>query len=680
MENNARKLQDHLNSILNELGSPINWTQEDAHQFYVKFCDPQLLSSRLILEIISVRELKNNNLLLKAAVLNRDTLTPFILPFSNDKWVVSFIVQKNGPEYKRGEILTALAEELKFNELPDEKDKRERRKLGMIFINVNSIQRASFETSLMAHFGEEIVKRIAERLGPLEKIAPLIVSHLQSQIKDEILILEAELNQRRNELLANLREQEMKLQEEYRWKEEQFDKEKSKLDQKLKRLEGQKKLISDEESLLDKRKQEIEEQKEALSKEAQRLEEYKRSLKSQFERFRLVHPLLGDEDNAISNDQTIHWSDQEDIIATIQGALHAQCNLQYERDIIECFIGALKTNQLIILHGPSGTGKSSLARGFSKIIKGAKTYTIRVQSSWTDKQDILGFFNPIDYQYVSTEFLDALVEAKKNPKSLYLICLDEMNLSHVEYYFAEFLSAREEENPKITLYSRQFQKQAYKMIESYITVDDKGQEVLDEQKLGQIKNDSERWRLQNCFDLCHRYPAEFEIPSNVRFVGTMNMDHTVKGLSPKVIDRSFVINLRYPENEKSLIEELEKIKVSELISVDLEKDLTVTVMDEDCRQKAEEINPMLDKLGGRLNRRALDQIGYYGSAVNSHLKFDQIVRGKILPRIQVSRNDETVEALKQLLQKLKNQSNISPLTENKIEEMLKQGRTITYWR
>ncbi|TCL52838.1 hypothetical protein EDD69_102245 [Thermolongibacillus altinsuensis] len=49
MENNGIKLQDHLNSLLDELGSPVNWTQEDAHQFYVRFCDSQLLGDRLIL-------------------------------------------------------------------------------------------------------------------------------------------------------------------------------------------------------------------------------------------------------------------------------------------------------------------------------------------------------------------------------------------------------------------------------------------------------------------------------------------------------------------------------------------------------------------------------------------------------------------------------------------------------
>ncbi|RAK20369.1 dynein-related subfamily AAA family protein [Anoxybacillus vitaminiphilus] len=629
----TKQLQQLLNTILNELGAPINWTQEKADQFYKEFCQsPEGLNNRLILKITDVINIQNEKKLFFGEVLNPDILSPFTLPFEDEEWNASFVLVNNTKSFEKGDIVIATPKALKIEMLQGERN-RERRMKEMISIRRDSVKGASFETRLMESLGDRIVEKLSEQFGSLEKLSHIILYEFERAYQDK----QDEIQQRWE--ILQKQEEEMRNKEEMNKKREQ-----------------------------------------ELNDKEQQLKEYESELLSQFERFRLLPPLsiFERKDHIdLSNSKTIQWSKQEDIIDIIRGALHTQCNLQYERDVIECFVGALKTNQLIILHGPSGTGKSSLVRGFSKIIKGAKTYTIRVQSSWTDKQDILGFFNPIDYQYVSTEFLDALVEARENPKSLYLICLDEMNLSHVEYYFAEFLSAREEENPKITLYSKYFQELAYKRIKPYITVDENGLEFLNEEKWEQIQSDSEKWRLQNCFDLCHRYPAEFEIPSNVRFVGTMNMDHTVKGLSPKVIDRSFVINLRHSENEKNLIEELEKIKVSELISVDVEKDLTVTVMDENCRRNAEKLNPWLDKLGARLNRRALDQIGYYGSAVNSHLKFDQIVRGKILPRIQVSRSDETVKTLEQLSQELQNQSD---MTQTKIREMLNQGRTITYWR
>jgi 5-methylcytosine-specific restriction endonuclease McrBC GTP-binding regulatory subunit McrB len=42
-----------------------------------------------------------------------------------------------------------------------------------------------------------------------------------------------------------------------------------------------------------------------------------------------------------------------------------------------------------------------------------------------------------------------------NPEIPYFICLDEMNLARVEYYFADFLSLLEsrDEAPEINLYS-----------------------------------------------------------------------------------------------------------------------------------------------------------------------------------------------------------------------------------
>ena len=47
-------------------------------------------------------------------------------------------------------------------------------------------------------------------------------------------------------------------------------------------------------------------------------------------------------------------------------------------------------------------------------------------------------------------------------------------------------------------------------------------------------------KLEN---LKNRYTPEFEIPQNVTFVGTLNMDATTNDLSPKVIDRSCIIKV-----------------------------------------------------------------------------------------------------------------------------------------
>ena len=56
---------------------------------------------------------------------------------------------------------------------------------------------------------------------------------------------------------------------------------------------------------------------------------------------------------------------------------------------------------------------------------------------------MLGFYNPFEERYVSTPILDFILQAMKNPRVHYFLVLDEMNLSHVERYFSDFLSAME---------------------------------------------------------------------------------------------------------------------------------------------------------------------------------------------------------------------------------------------
>jgi energy-coupling factor transporter ATP-binding protein EcfA2 len=675
--------QEHLGSLLEELGSPWRWTQEKAFRFYSNYLNGGIFDNRLLLEIKDIKE-QPNFTIYRADVLNPSDFTPFTLSFNGDKWIISFKVSKNNTQYKVNEIITATAEELKLDKLPNEN-----KIIELISINPYSIKAASLETDFNVFFGVDNTKRILQQFGSLERIAPLIISKIEALIEDDIdrLIkekeerefqLEAGLKKKENELFAKFKGQEINLQTEHEDKLEELKKEIDKIERKMKKLKGKHKQLEDEEQELNIRNEKLKELDATLENEANLLVEHKRFLESQFNEYRLIHPLLDNYSVNIDHSKTISWGEQEDIIDTIRGALHEQCNLQYERDVIECFVGGLMTNQLIILHGPSGTGKSSLVSNFANIMANAKTLTVRVQSSWTDKQDLLGFLNPIDYQYISTPFLDALVEAKGNPGSLYLICLDEMNLAHVEYYFAEFLSAREEKPPNVTLYSKHFQKLAMDIIQSYIFTNESGLPILDVERMKLLNNESDRIRLQNCYDLCYRYTADFLIPNNVRFIGTMNLDLTVKSLSPKIIDRSLVIEIDYPADEEALIQELDNSKVQDLIIIDIEKNLSINKINKEYRKVVQELNPILQRLDtkSKLNRRALDHIGYFAEGINSDEILDLIVKTKILPRIDVLHNAETESIFRELILKLE----ISGHTMKRIEKMKDGGRTISYWR
>lgn len=117
-------------------------------------------------------------------------------------------------------------------------------------------------------------------------------------------------------------------------------------------------------------------------------------------------------------------------------------NLYYDLPTIRFFLAGLGASHLSILEGVSGTGKSSLPRYFAKFIN-AKAVFLPVQATWRDKSAILGYWNDFSKRYNETDGLLNLYEANYDQDRLYFFVLDEMNISRVEYYFADFLSVLE---------------------------------------------------------------------------------------------------------------------------------------------------------------------------------------------------------------------------------------------
>jgi hypothetical protein len=185
--------------------------------------------------------------------------------------------------------------------------------------------------------------------------------------------------------------------------------------------------------------------------------------------------------------------------------------LFYREKDIRAFLAGLAASRLHLLQGISGTGKTSLPLAFAKAI-GAFSSLIEVQSGWRDRNDLLGYYNAFERRFYESEFLQALYRAQQ-PRYLplpYLIVLDEMNLSHPEHYFADFLSALE-------------QKEANQRISLLTAKVDGAPQLLEES----------RW---------------LRIPANVWFIGTANHDETTKDFAPKTYDRSHVMEFpRHPE-------------------------------------------------------------------------------------------------------------------------------------
>lgn len=184
-------------------------------------------------------------------------------------------------------------------------------------------------------------------------------------------------------------------------------------------------------------------------------------------------------------------------------------NLVYEDRIIKRFICSLAAKPFVILTGNSGTGKTKLALEFARWIGSEKNYqVVPVGADWTDNRSVLGFYNPLIEKYNSTPILDLIIEAdeNKNIESFFLI-LDEMNLSHVERYFADFLSGFES-NEKIHLHS----------------------------------NGNKTQTTSN-----KNIPEKIKLPDNLFVIGTVNIDETTYMFSPKVLDRSNVIEIKTSE-------------------------------------------------------------------------------------------------------------------------------------
>jgi energy-coupling factor transporter ATP-binding protein EcfA2 len=259
--------------------------------------------------------------------------------------------------------------------------------------------------------------------------------------------------------------------------------------------------------------------------------------------------LLGDKQTAISHIQAYLF--EQDII--------------YPRYIIEDFFALIQTNDLIILAGESGSGKTNLIKSFAKAI-GGKSFIIPVKPNWTSSEDLLGYYNPLEKKYLSTPFLEALLEAKDNPTIPYFICLDEMNLARVEYYFADFLSLLEErgEQPEIKLYSEdesshilsefknimdtiEYTKEKYKKknIVNFIKLlqdEDINKELTrvfgfsDKDSLIKYHTD-----LRRMLGAILNTPSSIIFPKNVRIIGAINIDETTHYLSPKILDRAHII-------------------------------------------------------------------------------------------------------------------------------------------
>ena len=184
--------------------------------------------------------------------------------------------------------------------------------------------------------------------------------------------------------------------------------------------------------------------------------------------------------------------------------------LIYSPTLIKRLAFSLMAKPFVILSGLAGSGKTQLALAFAKCLSEnikEQVCPVSIGADWTNKEPLLGYPNalqPGKYEKPESGVLDLLIAANReeNANKPFFLILDEMNLSVVERYFADFLSAMESGEP-IKLW------------------------------------DNEAGNV----------PKEVELPKNVFIIGTINVDETTYMFSPKVLDRANVIEFKIAADE-----------------------------------------------------------------------------------------------------------------------------------
>lgn len=293
----------------------------------------------------------------------------------------------------------------------------------------------------------------------------------------------------------------------------------------------------------------------------------------------------------------------------------------YPDGLIENLYLSLKTKPFVILAGVSGTGKTKLVKLFAEAVGATKDNgqfaLIPVRPDWSDPSDLLGY-KDLSGVFRPGRLAEVLVEASKpeNQHKPYFICLDEMNLARVEYYFSDILSVIETQEWKLD-----------RIVTSALI---HGESLLPEDQ--------------------SRYGG-LAIPDNVYLIGTVNMDETTHPFSKKVLDRANTIEFNYIDlqqypkttsrEEETLLPVYNSFLRSEYLQlVDVYSEYTELV--QSTTEKLVKINHILEEIHSHVGFRIRDSICFYMiynerfGLLTKEEAFDLQLLQKILPRVQGS--------------------------------------------
>lgn len=240
-----------------------------------------------------------------------------------------------------------------------------------------------------------------------------------------------------------------------------------------------------------------------------------------------IFPTLEESDKKYENydaEQVYPEAPSLDVLAEkFQAYIATVHKIYFDIDVIRSYIAGIATSKIVLLEGLSGTGKSTLPRRFMEFIGGDSEF-IPVQSTWKDRADLVGYYNDFTSNFKETRFLKTLYESNYTTDKMTTVVLDEVNLSRIEYYFADFISAME-----------------YPVDMRYVEL----MQPINGRKMPAKLED-----------------GKLHVPENTYFVGTANKDESTYTITERVYDRAIVINFEqkhFPIETESVTE---PIKIS----------------------------------------------------------------------------------------------------------------------
>lgn len=360
-----------------------------------------------------------------------------------------------------------------------------------------------------------------------------------------------------------------------------------------------------------------------------------------------VEPLLSEEDGS---DAGALLSKLDDLIGASYGRDIAKNDLA---NVLIC----LTQGYITTLAGLPGTGKTSLVNILAEVlglknVASKRFVEVPVEKGWTSYKDFIGYYNPFSKSleksnpvaFDALSLLDSECEqgVADSDAAPYLFLLDEANLSSIEHYWSPFLRAC----------------------------------------------DSFRG---GSFELSLGGNHSFKVPSYLRFIATVNFDHTTEELSPRFLDRSWVVTLdpqaldlddlgdplapfNYKDASVYSYQALQAAfgpRSNALLSVELEAKLKEVV--ELCARHRYPVSPRSQKMMLSYACTAASVMDC-SSAQTQYAPVDYAIAQKALPVLS-----GTEERLGALLEELSLVSNL-PLTKARVDHMLEAGEDSGYYQ